>query len=75
MEIAIADIMQITKDLPDAVVAGTNKTVKQTVQDAMSLSVAEMTGINVFASLALALDERATKKMSAGSIKKGYLGS
>ena len=53
MEIAIADIMQITKDLPDAVVAGTNKTVKQTVQDAMSLSVAEMTGINVLLVLLL----------------------
>jgi len=42
MALAIDDIRQITKDLPDAIVAGTDKSIKQVVTENLSVSLAEL---------------------------------
>ena len=69
MALAIDDIRQITKDLPDAIVAGTDKSIKQVVTENLSVSLAEMTGLNVFAGIALALDSKSSK-FSAGNVAR-----
>ena len=69
MALAIDDIRQITKDLPDSIVAGTDKSVKQIVTENLSVSLAEMTGLNVFAGIALALDSKAGK-FSSGNVAR-----
>ena len=65
LSLAIDDIKQITKDLPDTVVAGTDKSIKQLVMQDLSLSLAEMTGLNVFAGIALSLNSKAGKLSSS----------
>ncbi len=69
MALAIDDIRQITKDLPDSIVVGTGKSIKQVVTENLSVSLAEMTGLNVFAGIALALDSKAGK-FSAGNVAR-----